>query len=175
MNRDEVVASFKYRRRGRTNLWILEEMRIWSIKRELKNDELGTVSFLAQYEREVTVWNMTALRNHEEVLRKLWVFAREANLNPEEVKYSLLLCKYDSGNTLWHRAAVRGSLQALETLWSWSKEARINPVKNENKLLLARNKFGKTPRDIGVTKGREKLSEIVKEAKVNLRTLICCF
>jgi len=93
---------------------------------------------------EVTVWNLAAVRNNEEVLKRLWVFAREVKLNPDEVKYSLLLSKDDDGNTLWHRAAERGSLQPLETLCVWAKEAGTNTVKIKNMSLLARNKLGAT-------------------------------
>ena len=171
-NRDRIVGGFKDLQIGRAIVGILKKIRFWRINRELKKYELGTVSFLAQYEGAVTVWDNAASRSHKEVLNKMFVFAREAKLNSYEVKYSLLLSKDDNGNTPWHQAAERGSLEALETLCVWCKEVGINPVKVRNKLLLARNKFGETAWEIGDREVTEKLSAIAIEAEVNSRTYI---
>lgn len=78
------------------------------------------------------------------MLKKLWSWAREAQLNPNEFRNKLLLAKDSFGYTVWHREANRGGLQALEVLWIWAKRAGLNIVEMNNNLFLAQNKFGET-------------------------------
>jgi hypothetical protein len=92
---------------------------------------------LAQNERGETALHIAALRNHVEILQKLWIWAKD-QMNPNDLRKKLLLAKDKYGYTAWHRAAERGNLVASGLLWSWAKKAKLNRVK----LLPAQNKRG---------------------------------
>ena len=89
---------------------------------ELKLDEF----LLAQVDGGMTALHIAAYLNHEGILKKLLLWAEEAEVNANELKKKLLLAKDDAGYRAWDRAAQKGSLEALETLRSWGKEAGIN-------------------------------------------------
>jgi len=108
---------------------------------------------LAQSEERATALHLAADGNHVEILKKLWVWAKEEQMNRNKLKKKLLLAKDKYGYTAWHQAAERGSLEALETLWRWAKEVELNP----DELLLAQNEERETALHLAAKKNYEEI------------------
>jgi ankyrin repeat protein len=141
-------------------LWSMEEKWFKKMKRKRK--------FLPSHDEESeTAKDMAAIGNPGEVLKKLWVWAKEVELNRSELRNKLLLAKDRMRETVWHQAAERGSLEGLDTIWSWVKEVKLNP----DKLLLAQNVHGETARQLAEKRGHldvlEKLEEWDTEVQLH--------
>ena len=103
---------------------------------DLNLDEL----LLAESEDGKIAFHLAAEENHVETLKKLWVWAKEAQLNRIELKKKLLIEIDQYEKTAWQRMALAGGLEAFETLWSWAKAAELNT----DELLLTQTGDGYT-------------------------------
>ena len=65
-----------------------------------------------------TAWHEAAGSGQDEIIEKLWNWAKELQLKPEEIRNDLLLSKIKNGNTAWHEEAQRGQVEVLEELWN---------------------------------------------------------
>jgi len=111
---------------------------LWRLAKEV---ELKPNEFLlAEVEGGMTALHIAVYLNHVGILKKLLLWAEEAEVNANELKKKLLLAKDNEGYRAWDRAAQKGSLEAIEILRSWGKEAGIN----RDELWLVQNKEGKT-------------------------------
>ena len=64
---------------------------------ELNQVDLRKRWLLTRSKRGENAWNMAAVGNHEAVLNKLWVWAKEVKLNRNELKNELLLATDKNG------------------------------------------------------------------------------
>ena len=67
-------------------------------------------------------WHKAALRGNDEVLEKVWDWAKELQLNPEELRKDVCLLKDNTGQTPWHKAAEYGKFEVIQKLCDWAKE-----------------------------------------------------
>jgi len=81
--------------------------------------------FLATNRFQNTAWHLAALWGKQDVLQKIWNFAKES-LTEEEVKNNLILATDSDGNTAWHLAALRGNQDVLQQIWEFAKDYPIS-------------------------------------------------
>jgi hypothetical protein len=89
---------------------------------EINTEEL----LLAEIKDGCTAYNLAAIQNKVETLKKLWVWAEETQINPKEMKKKLLLATDDYGYTAWTWQQKTAVPEVLETLWYFAKEAELN-------------------------------------------------
>ena len=75
-----------------------------------------------KYRYGQTTWHKAALRGKDEVLEKVWDWAKELQLNPGELRNDVCLLKDNSGQTPWHKAAEYGKFEVIQKLCDWAKE-----------------------------------------------------
>ena len=61
-------------------------------------------------------WHIAAFRGKQDVMQKIWEWAKE-RLTTQEIKNEMLLRTDNEGRNVWHIAAFRGKLYVMQKIW----------------------------------------------------------
>jgi hypothetical protein len=96
---------------------------LWNFSKEaeINTEEL----LLAETGKVYTAFQIAAVKNQVETLKKMWFWA-ENHKSIQELKKKLFLATDMDRYIARHRTAEKGNLESLEILWVWSKEVEVD-------------------------------------------------